>query len=167
MSSSRGSGRMVRALVPFPQLWTFRRESYNDSRAGSPMSRVFRKVEAIGNIVNSAAHRYLRATKREDREDAFAALMACCWVACRPLYAPVDGTRSPRTDRTTDFIRRELDSIFSDFKKCNHEEIDQLALNNELKWVARHVRHRLIDAFADTKRTRGGSNARTHWATHQ
>lgn len=111
------------------------------------MAGVLQKVEAVGNKVNSAVYRCLRARKREDRDSAYDDLVGFCWVACRPLYAPVDGGKTSRTDRTRAFIERELHTVLGGLKERSDKEIDRLALNNELRWVARKVHNRLVDAI--------------------
>jgi hypothetical protein len=69
-------------------------------------------------------------------------LKACGW-----LYAPLDDQRTPRSDRTRAFIERELHTLLKPYEEHSHKELDQLALNNELRWIARQVRNRLIDAI--------------------
>jgi hypothetical protein len=111
------------------------------------MTRAFRKVEAIGNMVNLAAYRYLRTRNQQEKEDAFDGLVGCCWVACRPLYAPTDDLKTPRTERTLTFIEKELRTILNGYAEVPTSEVDQLALNNQLRWVARRVLCKLIDAI--------------------
>jgi len=110
------------------------------------MSDAFQKVEDLGNKVNSAVYKYLRAPEREDRDFAYDELVGCCWVACLTLYAPADGSKTSRTDRTRAFIEKELHTILAGYKQVAADEIDQLALNKKLRWVARQVRNKLIDA---------------------
>ncbi len=119
------------------------------------MSRTFQKVEEIGNKVNLATYSYLRARKLEDRDHAYYDLVGCCWVACRPLYPPVDDKKTSRTDRTNTFIERELHTILAAYEELAAKEIDQLALNNGLRWVARQVHNKLIDAIRRWTAERG------------
>ena len=104
-----------------------------------------RRIEEVGNIVNTLTFDCLQNMQHVGGSGSFAGLVGCCWRAKGNLWIDPTFAGESVNNSTRSFIESTLKNILGELATHGNQEIVRRALAGELRWTARAVRNQMAD----------------------